>query len=205
MNNRLLLAALPGAFFALAAVAVLAFAPDAALVAQGARALPLIALLGAGIVAWRLQQARLLSAGILILATSVAMQRGWAAPGTLPQTLLAIFLPVGFALLACTRDRGFSVTRVRNQILLASAPLIVAAFFCAGRREAAVAQLSTVLIDPIYTDWSTLPQLALLTLLAALNPEHESRHLIYLLRLAAFVVIIIGIIDKNRARPPDES
>ena len=41
-----------------------------------------------------------------------------------------------------------------------------------------------------------------LTLLAALNPEHESRHLIYLLRLAAFLVIIIGIVDKNRARPP---
>ena len=44
-----------------------------------------------------------------------------------------------------------------------------------------------------------------LTLLAAINPAHESRHLIYLLRLAAFVVIIIGIIDKNRARPPDNS
>ena len=44
-----------------------------------------------------------------------------------------------------------------------------------------------------------------LTLLAAINPAQESRHLIYLLRLAAFVVIIIGIIDKNRARPPDRS
>ncbi|HUS66225.1 MAG TPA: DUF5985 family protein [Kofleriaceae bacterium] len=41
-----------------------------------------------------------------------------------------------------------------------------------------------------------------LTLLAVINPEHESRHLIYLLRLAAFLVIIVGIIDKNRARPP---
>ena len=41
-----------------------------------------------------------------------------------------------------------------------------------------------------------------LTLLAAINPAHESRHLIYLLRLAAFLVIIVGIVDKNRARPP---
>ena len=44
-----------------------------------------------------------------------------------------------------------------------------------------------------------------LTLLAVINPEHESRHLIYLIRLAAFLVIIVGIIDKNRARPQDPS
>ena len=37
-------------------------------------------------------------------------------------------------------------------------------------------------------------------LLAAINPAHESRHLIYLIRLAAFLVIIVAIIDKNRAR-----
>jgi len=39
-----------------------------------------------------------------------------------------------------------------------------------------------------------------LVLLAAINPAHESRHLIYLLRLAAFLVIILAIIDKNRPR-----
>ena len=38
------------------------------------------------------------------------------------------------------------------------------------------------------------------TLLAAINPSHESRHLIYLLRLGAFLVIIAAIIDKNRER-----
>jgi len=37
-------------------------------------------------------------------------------------------------------------------------------------------------------------------LLAAINPAHESRHLVYLLRLAAFLVIIVGVIDKNRTR-----
>jgi len=39
-----------------------------------------------------------------------------------------------------------------------------------------------------------------LVLLAAINPAHESRHLIYLLRLAAFLVIIAAIVDKNRTR-----
>ncbi len=39
-----------------------------------------------------------------------------------------------------------------------------------------------------------------LLLLAAINPAHEARHLIYLLRLAAFLVIIAAIADKNRDR-----
>ena len=34
--------------------------------------------------------------------------------------------------------------------------------------------------------------------LALVEPGVESRHTLYLLRLAAFVLIIIGIVDKNR-------
>lgn len=34
--------------------------------------------------------------------------------------------------------------------------------------------------------------------LAIANPHSETRHLLYLLRLAAFVLILIGIISKNR-------
>jgi hypothetical protein len=34
--------------------------------------------------------------------------------------------------------------------------------------------------------------------LALTNPTQESRHEIYLVRLLAFVLIIIGIVDKNR-------
>ena len=30
-------------------------------------------------------------------------------------------------------------------------------------------------------------------------PASEARHLVYLIRLAAFVLIIVGIVDKNRA------
>jgi hypothetical protein len=36
--------------------------------------------------------------------------------------------------------------------------------------------------------------------LSIVDPAFEARHLIYLIRLAAFLVIIVGIIDKNRAR-----
>jgi hypothetical protein len=34
--------------------------------------------------------------------------------------------------------------------------------------------------------------------LALTDPESESRHTLYLLRLAAFVLIIVGIVNKNR-------
>jgi len=34
--------------------------------------------------------------------------------------------------------------------------------------------------------------------LAIADPAYEARHLIYLIRLVAFVLIIIGIVDKNR-------
>jgi len=43
--------------------------------------------------------------------------------------------------------------------------------------------------------------------LASVDPARERVHLVYLFRLAAFVLIIIGIIDKNRhssrPRAPD--
>lgn len=34
--------------------------------------------------------------------------------------------------------------------------------------------------------------------LAVYDPGFESRHTLYVLRLAAFVLIIVGIVDKNR-------
>lgn len=38
------------------------------------------------------------------------------------------------------------------------------------------------------------------TALAAIDPENESRWWIYLLRLAAFALIIVAVVDKNRPR-----
>jgi hypothetical protein len=39
-------------------------------------------------------------------------------------------------------------------------------------------------------------------LLALVTVPDESRHLVYLVRLAAFLLIIAGIVDKNRSEPP---
>lgn len=37
--------------------------------------------------------------------------------------------------------------------------------------------------------------------LGVLQPSVESRHYFYVFRLVAFVLIIVGIVDKNRRRP----
>jgi hypothetical protein len=38
------------------------------------------------------------------------------------------------------------------------------------------------------------------TALGIVNPAEETRHYLYLLRLLAFAVILVGVIDKNRRR-----
>jgi hypothetical protein len=40
--------------------------------------------------------------------------------------------------------------------------------------------------------------------LAVINPTDETRHYVYLIRLVAFVLILVAIIDKNRARAARE-
>jgi len=35
---------------------------------------------------------------------------------------------------------------------------------------------------------------------ALFNPRHESQHYLFLIRLLAFLLIIAGIVDKNRSR-----
>ncbi|MBX5459586.1 MAG: hypothetical protein IRZ28_00710 [Steroidobacteraceae bacterium] len=54
--------------------------------------------------------------------------------------------------------------------------------------------------DRLFVYFSTA--FAILTLnwvgLAIVEPSVETRHILYVLRLAAFVLIIIGVLDKNR-------
>ena len=38
--------------------------------------------------------------------------------------------------------------------------------------------------------------------LGLLNPSNENRHYLYLARFAAFLLIIYGVVQKNRSSPP---
>jgi hypothetical protein len=39
-------------------------------------------------------------------------------------------------------------------------------------------------------------------LLGLAEPPEDSRHYVYLLRLAAFLLILLGVVDKNRSKKP---
>lgn len=168
MNKRIILAALPGALVVLAAVTALAVAADAPLLAQATRGFPYVALAAAVLLAARLRQTRLFVAALLTLALYAVTQSGWGRTNLLAGAICAICFPVSLVLLAFAKDRGFSFARVRNQLLLAIAPILLVAFLSAGRPGQMLAVLTTQLVDPLYTDWSLLPQLALLALLIAL-------------------------------------
>ena len=76
--------------------------------------------------------------------------------------------------------------------MLAMASLVASLFFlrywkASGERLFAFFSASFALLA---VNWVTL---------AAIDPTFEARHLIYLIRLVAFLVIIVGIVDKNRA------
>lgn len=167
MNARLLLIALPGAILSLAAGSALAFAADSPLLAQTAQGFPYAALMAAALLAWRLQSTRLFAANALLATVYIGLHPALFADQPLAHALLAIFAPVGFALLACAHDRGFSAVRLRRHGALAFALLIVAAFFTAGSTERAQQLLMGSVFDPIYTDWSGLPEAAVLTIALA--------------------------------------
>lgn len=76
---------------------------------------------------------------------------------------------------------------------LAACSLVVSAFFLkffAHTRERLFGIFSAAFLV-LGMNW---------TLLAVLDAHDESRHFVYFFRLAAFVLIIVGVIDKNRRR-----
>jgi GGDEF domain-containing protein len=163
VKNRLVLLTLPGAAVLVMAGGLLGFTPDSPVLIDAARSFPVVAVIAALLLAWRIQNTRMLSAAMLLGATFFALQPSWLGRDPLAYALFAIFTTPGVALLAWSQDRGFTLARVRTHVLLAFAPLAVAAFACAGRLERATQILHGNLVDPIYTDWSGLPQAAVFT------------------------------------------
>jgi diguanylate cyclase (GGDEF)-like protein len=141
---------------------------DASLLAQASRVWPATVMVAVAVFAWRLHNTRIFSANLLIAAGFLASQPALFREHALAQTLLATFTPAGIALLAFGLDGAGTFARMRNHLLLAFGPLLAAAFFSAGNPARALANLSAQLIDPVYTDWSGLPQVALIVCAGAL-------------------------------------
>jgi GGDEF domain-containing protein len=163
-----LLLMLPGAATLIVAWAVLRLIPEAPVLLDAAHGFPYLALSAAALLAWRLRSTRLFAASLVTAATYMALQPSALGADSLAIALFALCAPVGIALLAFVRERGFSLTRATTHSIIAFLPLIVVSFLCAGREARATEFLTSNQFDPVYTDWSGLPQAAFFMLLLAM-------------------------------------
>ena len=123
---------LPGAILVCATAAAMLIAPDATFLAQAAHGYPYVALAAALLLAARMQRSRLTVASAATLAACLTLQPWALGTDLLAHGLFAVFLPVGFAVLAFAHDAGFTFARIRRHAAILIGPLAVAAFFSAG-------------------------------------------------------------------------
>jgi GGDEF domain-containing protein len=160
VNKRIVFLIVPGAIVLIVTAALLTLAPQSPVLIDAAYGFPYVALAATAALAWRLQNTRIFAASVLLTATYMTLQPTLLGNQPLAHALFAIFVPPGISLLTFAKDRGFTMSRLAAHIGLAFAPLAVGAFTCAGRVESATANLNGNVIDPIYTDWTGLPQAA---------------------------------------------
>jgi diguanylate cyclase (GGDEF)-like protein len=167
VNKKYFVLMLPGAATTVVVVALLRLAPaDSAVLLDAAHGFPYLVLGAAAVLAWRLRSTRLFAASLLAAATYIVLRPNAVSDEALATALFALCAPLGVALLAFVPDRGFSFVRAATHSAIGFLPLVVMAFLTAGREHAAEF-LTANRIDPIYTDWSGLPQPALFMLLLA--------------------------------------
>jgi diguanylate cyclase (GGDEF)-like protein len=125
-------------------------------------------LLLAVLLGWRFHSPRVCASALILGAVLATLQATRLADSALARVLLATFVPLGLALLTLSSDQGAVLPRVRTHLALALMPLVAGASFTASDPAGALELLTADYIDPVYSSWSSLPQLALLTLFVAL-------------------------------------
>ncbi|MGH7464586.1 MAG: diguanylate cyclase, partial [Longimicrobiales bacterium] len=159
----------PGALALSAAGMLLLLVPSAAMVGQAGRGYPFVALTVAALLAWRLHRSRLLFAALLLLLTHGALHTRAFGNDLVATAVAAVLLPLLLAALAFMADRDVATRASLWQALLVFMPAGAAALVIAAAPGEAVALLTLSFVDPIYTDWTGLPQVALVSATFALG------------------------------------
>ncbi len=125
-----------------------------------ARALPFAVFAAGGLLAWRFRRGRLFLALVVLLLADRAL--GHAVPGGPVATAVALLVPVNLAALAIIGERGtFTATGLARFVVLGLEIAVVAGL--AQPAEAAHAHaLARPLLSPSLSDWTAIPQTALL-------------------------------------------
>ncbi|HEX2167379.1 MAG TPA: GGDEF domain-containing protein [Longimicrobiales bacterium] len=158
----------PGAVTLTGAGMLLLFMPTNELLVQASRGYPLVALAVAVLLAWRMHRSRVLLAGLLLLGAHGALHESALGGEPAASTLAAVLLPLLIGALAFSSDRNVAGRHVALQTL---AMLLVigagAAALIAAPVEAELL-LTYRFIDPIYTSWTGLEQVAIVATLLGL-------------------------------------
>ncbi|HSK20175.1 MAG TPA: GGDEF domain-containing protein [Longimicrobiales bacterium] len=159
----------PGAVTLTAAGMLLVFMPTADVLGQASRGYPLVALAVAVLLAWRMHRSRVLLTALLLLAAQGVLHERTFGDHLAVTTLTATLLPVLVAVLALSTDRNVAGRHVAVQTLL----LVMTAGGATAALIAAPAEtryfLTYPFIDPIYTSWTGLEQVALAAALTGLG------------------------------------
>jgi diguanylate cyclase (GGDEF)-like protein len=166
--KTILVLAMPGAMVLLIAFGALKFAPSEPLLAQATRGFPYITLAAAALLAWRLNASRLFIAAVVVAIAHRAMPPGLAGGAPVAAALMTTILPLIFALLVFAPDVRITSVRALRQYALGFGLIVVTGVLTALTPAATFRLLTYPWIDPVYTDWSSLPQPTLLAVTLAL-------------------------------------
>lgn len=159
----------PGAVTLAAAGTLLQFVPDHDLLAQAANGYPLAALGVAVLLAWRMHRSRVLLTGLLLIGAHGALHEGAFGGNLAATTLAAALLPLMVATLAFSADRNVAGRHVAGQTILMIIVIGTGVLALAFAPMDAQYLLTYRFIDPIYTDWTRLEQVALMAAVAGLG------------------------------------
>jgi GGDEF domain-containing protein len=159
----------PGAVTLAAAGTLLLFAPTVVPLTQASRGYPLVALAVAVLLAWRMHRSRVLLTALLLLAAHAALHERALGADSAAATLAAVLLPLIVAALALTADRNVAGRYVAFQTLFVVALTAAAAVALIVAPAETGFVLTYRFIDPIYTSWTGLEQVAIVAALGSLG------------------------------------
>jgi hypothetical protein len=152
-----------------AAGTLLLFAPTVVPLTQASRGYPLVALAVAVLLAWRMHRSRVLLTALLLLAAHAALHERALGADSAAATLAAVLLPLIVAALALTADRNVAGRYVAFQTLFVVALTAAAAVALIVAPAETGFVLTYRFIDPIYTSWTGLEQVAIVAALGSLG------------------------------------
>jgi GGDEF domain-containing protein len=127
------------------------------------------------VLAWRFHSSRVFSALVLLLLAHRAVQFFLAGqlptpgPGLTALEAVSFLLPVNFALLAITRERGFTLAAAAPRLLVLFVESVFVALICRPEPAAGAGLFHGALLNRTWFAWTPIPQISWLAFAVAIG------------------------------------